>query len=1034
MMLPEDIDVPDADLGAGDVAATTPVAGKGSLPSVVQLDPIDTAVNSAGDSDGWASSSRPGSAILEMGASEEDIGDLVGAGASSSVRVPTSSGQSSAPASPARSSTPTIASTAATAASPVKPAIPAAARAASPAAVRRQSLETATIDKFIPSPKLSENASIPPVTQAGAAASSLPPARSPHSESSAPVGANPADEALDATFARLLAMGFEAETCELAIAESLANKELAGAASPALLDMAVAFIVSRMGEGDSGAVRGVSFEPSQRRPPLHPPRGILKASTPSGPPPSLFSRFAKQMDTAADALANSIEKMKPILRNLSMVDLEDHEQDDDPIWASRPSSAGAASGRSPRPAASPVAGSEDLSGARHGSTSSSHHSLLGGGGEKHVRFSFPDIHAVGGPPSPALTDDGGTRSPAWDVWDSPLDQAHAPLSLPRAGTDDVSPTSGGGSPTKTRVTTPDALYAFYQTRCSLRNEQMVDRVGDQIRRAIVAGSEVTELDFKDVVISSRNVASVAELLATSYAIPRISFEGATLDDETIKPILTALILHDNVVHLCLRNTKKVRGAGLKYLSVYIKKSRKLKTLDVSGIPFDHRAISYLAHALREGGQLGSLRMDGCEISAALLRVLGTALVESNVTSLTLRANRLTWEAGPALADILLGVDAISSYVVRGLTSLDVSDNNLGRGITPLSSALGRNRRLTELSICRNAALDARDLAALAAALRTNETLESLDLSGTGVDGEGGAGVAALKDAVAGNRTLKTLGLAAAGLTTEGAIALAEALPLTTTLRKLDLRENPLDLAGAMAIAMGMKMNRSIVELEIAPVLRKGGHGLDDNPDLASFINDVSMYCQRNSEIQLAQPTASPTSPTARSVTSSMSSISGGIDAGRLVADIKSATETATLLEQMLGVSDSPRDVVRQLYDQTRSFQKTLQDLVAETVGLDEELLMQILTANDVLLSATAAYDKHETAEREDATSSPASAAAPPTALQPQASNSSRLNDSYGSLLDMDADGEHAGPSRLTSELEDQMKEIDAFLDDEDDKK
>ncbi|KAJ3145833.1 hypothetical protein HDU89_006885 [Geranomyces variabilis] len=1020
MMLPEDIDVPDADLGAGGVAATTPIAGKGTLPPV-QLDPINTVSGGATDG-GWATGGRPGSAILEMGSSEEDIGDLVGAGASgSSLRA------SPAPASPARLASSTTASAAAS------PAIPAAARAASPAAVgRRQSLETATIDKFIPSPKLSETPSIPGTQVAAAAPSSLPPLRSPRSESPQ-VSTNAVDDDLDTTFARLLAMGFEAETCELAIAESLANKELAGAASPALLDMAVAFIVSRMGEGDSGAVRGVSFEPSQRRPPLHPPRGILKASTSSAPPPSLFSRFAKQMDTAADALANSIEKMKPILRNLSIVDLEDHEQDD-PIWASRPSSAGAGSAaQSPRAAATPRRASTDMSGSRFGSTGSSHQSLIGGG-EKHVRFSFPDIHAVGGPPSPLITDDGGSRSPAWDVWDSPLDQAHAPLALPRAGNDDVSPTSGGGSPTKTRVTTPDALYAFYQTRCSLRNEQIVERVGEQIRRAIVAGTELTELDFKDVMISSRNVASVAELLATSYAIPCISFEGATLADETIKPILSALALHDNVVHLCLRNAKKIRGAGLKYLSVYAKKSRKLKSLDVSGIPFDHRAMSYLAHALREGSQLGSLRMDGCEISAALLRVLGTALVESNVTSLTLRANRLTWEAGPALADILLGVDAVSSYVVRGLTSLDVSDNNLGRGISPLSSALGRNRRLIDLFLCRNAALDARDLAALATALRTNDTLETLDLSGTGVDGEGGAGVAALKDAVAGNRALKTLGLAATGLTTEGAIALAEALPLTTSLRKLDLRENPLDLAGAMAIAMGMKMNRSIVELEIAPVLRKGGHGLDDNPDLASFMNDVSTYCQRNSEIQLAHPTASPTSPAARSASSSLSSVSGGIDAGRLVADIKSATETAALLEQMLSVSDSPRDVVRQLYDQTRSFQKTLQDFVAETVGLDEELLMQILTANDVLLSAIAAFEKHEAQTKSNPSSSQAPALLPPNTLQPRTSSSLKPNDSFGSLLDMDGDGEHAGPSRLTSELDDQMKEIDAFLDDEDDKK
>jgi hypothetical protein len=49
----------------------------------------------------------------------------------------------------------------------------------------------------------------------------------------------------------------------------------------------------------------------------------------------------------------------------------------------------------------------------------------------------------------------------------------------------------------------------------------------------------------------------------------------------------------------------------------------------------------------------------------------------------------------------------------------------------------------------------------------------------------------------------------------GAIALAEFLPETQTLRRLDLSDNPkIDIAGVMALSVSVRMNRSLQYLDV----------------------------------------------------------------------------------------------------------------------------------------------------------------------------------------------------------------------------
>jgi hypothetical protein len=64
------------------------------------------------------------------------------------------------------------------------------------------------------------------------------------------------------------------------------------------------------------------------------------------------------------------------------------------------------------------------------------------------------------------------------------------------------------------------------------------------------------------------------------------------------------------------------------------------------------------------------------------------------------------------------------------------------------------------------------------------------------------------------------------------IALAEALPHNHTLKLLEMRYNALDIAGVMSIDVSLKLNTTLLELELAPVL--------ESSHRKGFVSDFSL--------------------------------------------------------------------------------------------------------------------------------------------------------------------------------------------------
>lgn len=178
--------------------------------------------------------------------------------------------------------------------------------------------------------------------------------------------------------------------------------------------------------------------------------------------------------------------------------------------------------------------------------------------------------------------------------------------------------------------------------------------------------------------------------------------------------------------------------------------------------------------------------------------------------------------------------------VGRLVTLDLKNNDIGRGVTYIAQVLKRNRTLKVLNLSANR-IEPQGLTALAEALKYNSTLETLDLSGNPCCGPSLEGIAALRTMFTVNHTLKRLFLSDTGMTTDGAIDLAEFIPENRGLLHLDLTSNPqIGTAGILAVSSGLKSNKIIrcLDVSIPP----------NDPNLAELSQSILQSCIRNTEL------------------------------------------------------------------------------------------------------------------------------------------------------------------------------------------
>ncbi|KAI8055941.1 hypothetical protein BDF22DRAFT_672993 [Syncephalis plumigaleata] len=360
------------------------------------------------------------------------------------------------------------------------------------------------------------------------------------------------------------------------------------------------------------------------------------------------------------------------------------------------------------------------------------------------------------------------------------------------------------------------LSVYYRQACRARDERPIDSVLRQLKRASERAEHLTTLSLTGILLERRAADALSDMLALRSGLQRLE-----LDD------CSSLLLVDELQELSLCRNKRISADGFKYVAIYTRKAKNLRLLDLSGCRPDKRGCRYLSHALASSSvmmlrsALRTLYLNDCNLRSTFLEVLVPSIRRSNVTDLSLTHNRFgpngaVWIAALLDADWLPPDE--SNGLFAGIESrierLNLACNDIRSGIEQIAVALRKNRTLCELDLSANE-LNSRALSSLAISLTENNTLTCLNLSGNPISGPTIDG---------------------------GAIALAEFLPETQTLRRLDLSDNPdIDIAGVMALSVSVRMNSSLQYLDV--------NVMPDDSEMAALSRDILLTCIRNTQLQ-----------------------------------------------------------------------------------------------------------------------------------------------------------------------------------------
>ncbi|KAI9034456.1 hypothetical protein DFJ74DRAFT_649592 [Hyaloraphidium curvatum] len=654
-------------------------------------------------------------------------------------------------------------------------------------------------------------------------------------------------------------MGFDIADASVALAQCTKQfASLDGVPTELLLDQALAWLAGTVDASDAPPPpTPVAPRPAPATPgaPRAPPKPILKATmTPDHERPTFFASarnwLTSHLPTSVSTIGNTFANT---LKSPSFGGDEARSGLDSPLPATPSSSS------NPPPVPPKAAAAR---------------------ANKRVRFSFHDISF---PPPPEFDEHEPTFGLQSSRDDGEPGPSGASSSAATGSAEESEPAAAEPEPQQPLVRKPPGemhtaaeVYQLYMSECDRRREQAIPQLIEDMQEAFARESELLKLDLTGTVIDKRNVYPLAEILSVNFGLRQLSLEACGLDDDCLKIILNNLLTLDRLPWLNLSGNRKLSNNGLKFVAIYVKKSRTLRYLDLSRTALDKTACTFLTHALSMGpvpadskpedalgASLEVLKLEDCKLKASQLEVLATGIAFSNLHYLSLRHNQLDANAASWVAEMIRPDDELRKIKFErnsrlppaekrrkvGLGCLDMRENDIKSGVAAIAQALALNTALKQL-VLRENKIDSRGLEVLAEMLKVNHGLTSLDLSVNPLGGSADSrGIENLKDALALNKTLEELSLSSVGLTSEAAVTLAEALPLTSTLSRLDLTFNPIDVAGLMGIAASLKMNGSLTNLEVAPVLKQhkdsGGALVEEDPEFTRLLGDIGAQCEKN---------------------------------------------------------------------------------------------------------------------------------------------------------------------------------------------
>ncbi|KAI9308874.1 hypothetical protein BJ944DRAFT_259477 [Cunninghamella echinulata] len=565
-------------------------------------------------------------------------------------------------------------------------------------------------------------------------------------------------------------------------------------------------------------------------------------------------------------------------------------------------------------------------------------------------------------------------------------------------------------------TTPRKVLAYYELACKNKEEPMIGPLVSTLMMHQQA-TYLTHIDLTNHALNNRILEPLADVLCLDFGLEKLTLKNCNLDDEGIKILLHSLLIVNTLQHLNLADNSNIRTNGFKYISIFVKNAVNLESLDLCGTLPDKKSMYYFSQALNSldaNNQLKTLLMDDCQLRPPQLEYLSNAIRKTKITYLSLRKNRFLNQSAISIGVMLRDYDSVMDYS-HGLQQLILDYNEIRQDIQYIAQALRRNRNLKKLSMV-DCKLDANGCVLISEALKYNQSLEILNLSSNPLCAQQNTeGINTLKQALYANQTLIELDLSNINISTEGIITLAECLAENKNLCKLDLSQNPdIDIAGLMALLSGMKLNSSLMFLDLnVPALDR---------DMVKIQNEIIALCTRNTQhndqnlirnpsinsndshsvitttqatarLSLQErlaavtkgtsskpgslksvdsndnlrspptPTQTPPQPPTRELRSSINSNNNRMT---IQTNFESETSQVGLLEDMLhsevqiiqtknNINPTPNEVIMQVYFQCRKALSSLNNSIPHL--MDSDQLCDLLALNDRLTSAIARYEE-----------------------------------------------------------------------------
>ncbi|GAA5839102.1 hypothetical protein JCM11251_003677 [Rhodosporidiobolus azoricus] len=139
------------------------------------------------------------------------------------------------------------------------------------------------------------------------------------------------------------------------------------------------------------------------------------------------------------------------------------------------------------------------------------------------------------------------------------------------------------------------LQLLYAEICKMREEPGIDKIKRAFRENPTTPPKT--LDLAHTSLSLGAAEALADLLSVDWGCKKVVLDSCGLDDDSLRPILNALLVSASVPTLSLANNKRIKQRGWKLLAVFVRKASFLRYLDLSDSTLDRRAAEWLVVAL-----------------------------------------------------------------------------------------------------------------------------------------------------------------------------------------------------------------------------------------------------------------------------------------------------------------------------------------------------------------------------------------------------------------------------------------------------